>query len=897
MILLLLTETILHGEVVAQSQPETIVIRGCLLSYKGHEGVPDAYIRVSSKKRPHTLAYVNTGKENCFQTKISFAEADTFFITASHAIYESVTISRYITKSDVVENLEIVMPLQSNVLGEVVVRTPPVWVRGDTTFFKADFFKEGEEQKLRDLIVKMPGFELDQDGNLLYRKRKIEKLTIEGEEIFADRIKLLLGSFPVHVLNTVQAVENQADNKLLKGLTAENKVYLNLGIKKEKLKAAFGDGEISLGTNNRYSFAPTLFGLYTGAKIGFIGNENNTGAGFDWGEENELKNHAGKDAEEWMMTGPGLQTINNFASKRYIANRKWDNRVQVNIPVTNKIKSQTTISLLKDRQIQDVYAHSALYNDSLYIKRADTTSTRLQPSVFSFCQNIDWAIDPSRELKTSFQFYHNTTVNRYAGLYREASTAYAIENRLANNWKSFSFNSEYTHRHSATRATRWFATASQSQFNQRARGVSPDWPVIFGLPYHDHTQLDQTMASRIRSATAGAELLKKTKTGLFTHHLQAEWLSVAAANNTLLRDPGNAATAINPDQLAGQGLYEKLQVSGYSQKSFNVFRKPLFLKLNYGAAHASIHEIKNKKSFTTPLYGIEINQRTKISEPVTFFYAIAYAQKQADVWNWHEINLPAAIGAYHRNANISESIRTFTGNAALGINWGNFTSSFINLSYRRNFSGFVTSSGFHQLLQTSIDTLVLRPMHTFHAGTNLSFVLLPIKAKLELGSDHSIATGFIPHKGNLLPLNYHWHNFMIIVKRNWNKKYFLTLESRYLVRRNILPAEISGQMQKTTSDLKIAIQQRALLRPNLSLSLQTEWYAYNRGVVNRSNAFFADAEARYSLPGKPWSFHLQLSNITNQRFFYFQHNTTLAQNFYALPLTQRNLMVGLRYEL
>mgnify|MGYP001168685208 CR=1 FL=1 len=193
----------------------------------------DCYIKISSKKSNQIHAYFNTGRKNTFSVEVPLKKNDTFLITATHVGYKTYNAIRYIRNGDSIF-INIKMPLLADTLDGVVVKGPPMWVRGDTTFYKVNRFKTGDETKLKDIITRMPGFEIDNNGNLLYKKKIVEKIMIDGEELFADKIKLMLSNFPIHVLNTVQAIENQSNDRLLKGLVNENRVFVNLGLNPKK---------------------------------------------------------------------------------------------------------------------------------------------------------------------------------------------------------------------------------------------------------------------------------------------------------------------------------------------------------------------------------------------------------------------------------------------------------------------------------------------------------------------------------------------------------------------------------------------------------------------------------------------------------------------------------------
>ena len=108
-----------------------------------------------------------------------------------------------------------------------------MWRRGDTTIYTVDSFITGEERKLKDILTKLPGFAIDDEGKLKFKNKEVAKILVEGEDLFADKVGLLMESFPAHVLAEVQAVENDPKNKLLAGMSLENETIINLKLKKQ----------------------------------------------------------------------------------------------------------------------------------------------------------------------------------------------------------------------------------------------------------------------------------------------------------------------------------------------------------------------------------------------------------------------------------------------------------------------------------------------------------------------------------------------------------------------------------------------------------------------------------------------------------------------------------------
>ena len=59
----------------------------------------------------------------------------------------------------------------------------PVTVKGDTLVYNADSFKNGSERKLEDIIEKLPGVEINEDGQIEVEGKVVNKLMVNGKEL------------------------------------------------------------------------------------------------------------------------------------------------------------------------------------------------------------------------------------------------------------------------------------------------------------------------------------------------------------------------------------------------------------------------------------------------------------------------------------------------------------------------------------------------------------------------------------------------------------------------------------------------------------------------------------------------------------------------------------------
>ena len=68
----------------------------------------------------------------------------------------------------------------------------PVIVRGDTLIYNADSFKNGSERKLEDIIDKLPGVEINDNGQIEVEGKVVNKLMVNGKDFLMVTQKLEL---------------------------------------------------------------------------------------------------------------------------------------------------------------------------------------------------------------------------------------------------------------------------------------------------------------------------------------------------------------------------------------------------------------------------------------------------------------------------------------------------------------------------------------------------------------------------------------------------------------------------------------------------------------------------------------------------------------------------------
>ncbi|MBF11383.1 MAG: TonB-dependent receptor [Flavobacteriaceae bacterium] len=180
-------------------------------------------------------------------------------------------------KTDIVKNYI----LRANVVLDEVVVTMPVVVRGDTLIYNADSFKNGSERKLEDIIDKLPGVEINDNGQIEVEGKVVNKLMVNGKDFFDGDTKVGTKNIPSSAVDKIQVLRNYSEVGQLSGVR-NNQDNFAINIKLKQGKESFWFGNITGGLGNApnenlYLLQPKLFYYNPKYSINIISDLNNIG--------------------------------------------------------------------------------------------------------------------------------------------------------------------------------------------------------------------------------------------------------------------------------------------------------------------------------------------------------------------------------------------------------------------------------------------------------------------------------------------------------------------------------------------------------------------------------------------------------------------------------------------
>ncbi|WP_392447612.1 carboxypeptidase-like regulatory domain-containing protein [Capnocytophaga canis] len=164
-------------------------------------------------------------------------------------------------------------------LTEVVISAErlPITVKKDTTVYKVDAFVLGNERKMKEVLEKLPGVEVDDDGIIKVQGKQVTQMLVEGRSFFGGSSKLAVENIPADALDKIEVIDNFNEVSFLKNVSSSNELAMNVLLKEDKKKFVFGDLEAGAGNDSHHLAHTALFYYHPELNLNLIGDVNDFG--------------------------------------------------------------------------------------------------------------------------------------------------------------------------------------------------------------------------------------------------------------------------------------------------------------------------------------------------------------------------------------------------------------------------------------------------------------------------------------------------------------------------------------------------------------------------------------------------------------------------------------------
>ena len=118
----------------------------------------------------------------------------------------------------------------------------PIVIKKDTVEFNASSFRVGANAMLKDLLQRMPGMEITDDGKVKFNGEEIDKLTVGGRTFFFGDQSTALNNLPAAVVDKIRVIDRESEQTRASGIQdGSREKVLDVGLKKEYEKGWFGN--------------------------------------------------------------------------------------------------------------------------------------------------------------------------------------------------------------------------------------------------------------------------------------------------------------------------------------------------------------------------------------------------------------------------------------------------------------------------------------------------------------------------------------------------------------------------------------------------------------------------------------------------------------------------------
>lgn len=254
---------------------------------------------------------------------------------------------------------------------QVTAQLAQVEMKEDTFVFNAGAYRLPEGSNLEELVRKLPGAEVSEDGTIKINGKTVSKIMVGGKEFFDNDTKMAMKNIPTKMVEKIKSYDKQSDYSRITGIDdGDEETVLDLTVKKGMKEGWLINTDLGYGTEDRYTAKANISRYTDNMQFTLIGSRNNI-------NDNSFPGGGGRG---WGFGGGnGITT-----SDMYGLNVAWDNG------------------------LRESDAHYLEFGGNVrYSHRFSDVQTRSNSELFktsSFRNNTNQSFNKSQDVNANFRF-------------------------------------------------------------------------------------------------------------------------------------------------------------------------------------------------------------------------------------------------------------------------------------------------------------------------------------------------------------------------------------------------------------------------------------------------------------------------------------------------------------
>lgn len=365
----------------------------------------------------NTLTYTYSDENGNYNLVIERPNNNIISIVVSGLGYSRTEIKLDLTlKENIKQSFTLVDKIEF--LKEVVIESnKKIKIDRDTTTIKIASFVNKTEQTIEDVLKKLPGIEVLKDGTIKAHGKQIDKLLIEGDDLYDKNYKFLSKNLDGKVLDAVQIIDGFEDNPILKKMNNSDKVALNLKLKKDKQNIWFGNIMVGAGiiSENRWKEGLNLGLLKKKIKLFYLADYNNSGEKATDQVSKAVNENNLFGENRYEKTAKTLFNINSnenssFSNSQSVFNKAFFNSLSFSKKINPDMTLRGVGYFANDNQLQDSNSQTQYNIENNPVSFTETNKYSAKRTLSSGELELKYFVNEDNYLTNIFIYKNNPNI-------------------------------------------------------------------------------------------------------------------------------------------------------------------------------------------------------------------------------------------------------------------------------------------------------------------------------------------------------------------------------------------------------------------------------------------------------------------------------------------------------
>lgn len=352
----------------------------------------------------------------------------------------------------------IILKEESNLLNAVVINgTPSITYKEDTVEYRASDYVVKANASVEDLIKKMEGFEVANDGTVTHQGIAVTSAKVNGKRLGGADLASTIQNLPADIVEKIQAVDDYGDQAARTGIKdGDPERILNITTRADRSVGNRLQADVGAGNNERYNARLNLNRFNGNEQIFVRSNFNNTvtgvadnsGSGDSGGRGGGGGNSGGSAGSGGINTAGGTTiSYSDRLSKKVEFNGSYSFRASKSNSLIDTETSQST----------------ERFGDLLI--KSDGTTER-DNNNHSFTGRFEYNIDSANYLQVSPSLGYTSSGNFNTSIVNQTGTTKQFrDSKTGNNSTAPDFGLTALYSHNFKKKGRVFSTQISSTSN------------------------------------------------------------------------------------------------------------------------------------------------------------------------------------------------------------------------------------------------------------------------------------------------------------------------------------------------------------------------------------------------------------------------------------------------